>query len=66
MWVLLHTGLRNSPHMQIYPFTKVHPTPKSKKTGRCGQTDPSKATEASQHLVVDEAALGRVGQRLVQ
>lgn len=29
-------------------------------------TDPSKATEASQHFVVDEAALSRVGQGLVQ
>ena len=29
-------------------------------------TDPSEAAEASQHLAVDEAALGRVGQRLVQ
>lgn len=30
------------------------------------QTDPSKAAEASQHLVIDEAALGGVGQGLVQ
>ena len=30
------------------------------------RTDPSKASEASQHLVVDEAALGGVGQGLVQ
>lgn len=29
-------------------------------------TDPSKAAEASQHLVVDEAALGVVGECLVQ
>jgi len=29
-------------------------------------TDPAKATKASQHLVVEEAALGRVGLGLVQ
>lgn len=32
----------------------------------CKHTNPSEATEASQHLVVDEAALGRVSQGLVQ